>query len=170
MQDIASKGLSLLYELGSDEIKSALVEGLVSTLSDGKAAATQKYTQDSDDKVFEPGALGKTKEGAGESLLVPCYSYVPGLSTYKELCSIASDLNKPDLIYKFMQLAKHNALWSSRRGAAFGFSRIAKLAHEQIKPHLGVLVPRLFRSICSFFLFFESPGSSSTPAMTCRRR
>ena len=36
---------------------------------------------------------------------------MPGLSTYKELCAIASDMNKPDLIYKFMQLAKHNSMW-----------------------------------------------------------
>lgn len=38
-----------------------------------------------------------------------------GLSTYKELCSLASDLNKPDLIYKFMHLANHNALWNSKK-------------------------------------------------------
>ena len=37
------------------------------------------------------------------------------LSTYKELCSIASDLNQPDLIYKFMHLASHNAMWNSRK-------------------------------------------------------
>ena len=37
---------------------------------------------------------------------------MPGLSTYKELCAIASDMNKPDLIYKFMQLAKHNSMWT----------------------------------------------------------
>ena len=86
-----------------------------------------------------------------------------GLSTYRELCAIASDKNKPDLIYKFMQLAKHNAVWtsvlhvvaaahntsSSRRGAAFGFSRIARLAHEQLQPHLAVLIPRLYRCYCT---------------------
>ena len=37
------------------------------------------------------------------------------LSTYKELCSLASDLNKPELVYKFMHLANHNALWNSRK-------------------------------------------------------
>lgn len=42
-----------------------------------------------------------------------------GLSTYKELCSIASDLNQPDLIYKFMHLANHNALWNSRKVGSF---------------------------------------------------
>ena len=38
-----------------------------------------------------------------------------GLSTYKELCAIASDLNQPDLIYKFMHLANHNATWNTRK-------------------------------------------------------
>lgn len=66
LQDIASKGLSLLYELGNDETKRILVDGLVGTLSDGKVAA-QKFTQDSDDKVFEPGTLGTTKDGLGPS-------------------------------------------------------------------------------------------------------
>jgi len=37
------------------------------------------------------------------------------LSTYKELCSLASDLNQPDLVYKFMALANHNALWNSKK-------------------------------------------------------
>ena len=38
-----------------------------------------------------------------------------GLSTYKELCSLASDLNKPDLVYKFMSLANHHAIWNSKK-------------------------------------------------------
>lgn len=37
------------------------------------------------------------------------------LSTYRELCSLASDLNQPDLVYKFMNLANHNAVWNSRK-------------------------------------------------------
>ena len=41
--------------------------------------------------------------------------YRSSLSTYKELCAIANDLNQPDLIYKFMHLANHNAMWNSRR-------------------------------------------------------
>lgn len=38
------------------------------------------------------------------------------LSTYKELCSLASDLNQPDLLYKFMHLAHHNSVWNSKKG------------------------------------------------------
>eukprot|EP00058_Branchiostoma_floridae_P021365 XP_002606855.1 hypothetical protein BRAFLDRAFT_91624 [Branchiostoma floridae] len=41
------------------------------------------------------------------------------MSTYKELCSLASDLNQPDLIYKFMNLANHNAMWNSKKVSKF---------------------------------------------------
>lgn len=67
------------------------------------------------------------------------------LTTYKEICSLASDLNKPDLIFKFMHLANHNAIWNSKKGAAFGFSTIASKAGEQIAPHLPKIIPRLYR-------------------------
>lgn len=69
------------------------------------------------------------------------------LSTYNELCSLASDLNQPDLVYKFMQLSNHNAAWNSRRGAAFGFSSIAARAGQALTPHLGKIVPKLYRSV-----------------------
>lgn len=45
-----------------------------------------------------------------------------GLSTYKELCSIANELNQPDLIYKFMHLANHHAMWNSRKVAGDFYS------------------------------------------------
>ena len=37
------------------------------------------------------------------------------MSTYKELCSIANDLNQPDLIYKFLHLANHHATWNTKK-------------------------------------------------------
>ncbi len=46
------------------------------------------------------------------------------LTTYKELCSLASDLNQPDLIYKFMHLANHNALWNSKKVSVYHSSAI----------------------------------------------
>merc|ERR1719509_653959 len=67
------------------------------------------------------------------------------LSTYRELCSLASDMNQPDLVYKFMHLANYNAMWNSRRGAAFGFGTIASKAGEQLEPHLPKIIPKLYR-------------------------
>lgn len=67
------------------------------------------------------------------------------ITTYKELCSLASDLNQPEMIYQFMQLANHNAAWNSKLGAAFGLQSISKAAKEQMQPYLGKIVPRLYR-------------------------
>lgn len=71
--------------------------------------------------------------------------YSANLTTYKELCSLASDLNKPDLIYQFMHLANHNSIWNSKKGAAFGFSSIAEKCGEHLKPHLHKIIPKLYR-------------------------
>lgn len=128
-QDIASKGLGLVYDVCSPQQKDELVAELVDTLMTGKRSK-QEVTGES--KIFEQGSIGKTPDGGS-------------LSTYKELCSMANDLNQPDLIYKFMHLANHNAMWNSKKGAAFGFSTIAAQAGEQLAPYLSKLVPRLYR-------------------------
>lgn len=69
------------------------------------------------------------------------------ISTYKEICSIAEDLKDPQLVYKFMNLASHNALWNSKKGAAFAAQALtSKLGGENLlKPHLEKLVPKLYR-------------------------
>uniref|UniRef100_A0A4W4F4J8 Ecm29 proteasome adaptor and scaffold n=1 Tax=Electrophorus electricus TaxID=8005 RepID=A0A4W4F4J8_ELEEL len=128
-QDVASKGLGLVYELGGEQDQQELVSTLVETLMTGKRT---KHTVSENTEVFQGDALGKAPDGQN-------------LSTYKELCSLASDLNQPDLIYKFMNLANHHAMWNSRKGAAFGFNIIAAKAGEQLAPFLPQLVPRLYR-------------------------
>ncbi|MBN3306147.1 ECM29 protein, partial [Amia calva] len=128
-QDVASKGLGLVYELGTEQDQQELVSTLVETLMTGKRV---KHAVSEDTEVFQGGSLGKTPDGQT-------------LSTYKELCALASDLNQPDLVYKFMNLANHHAMWNSRKGAAFGFNMIAAKAGEQLAPYLSQLVPRLYR-------------------------
>lgn len=128
-QDVASKGLGLVYEMGGEKDQQELVSTLVETLMTGKRV---KHAVSHDTEVFQGEDMGKTPDGHG-------------LSTYKELCSLASDLNQPDLVYKFMNLANHHAMWNSRKGAAFGFHMIAAKAGEQLAPFLPQLVPRLYR-------------------------
>ncbi|XP_043971020.1 proteasome adapter and scaffold protein ECM29 [Gambusia affinis] len=128
-QDVASKGLGLVYEMGDEADQQELVSTLVETLMTGKRV---KHAVSEDTEVFQGEDLGKTPDGQS-------------LSTYKELCSLASDLNQPDLVYKFMNLANHHAMWNSRKGAAFGFHMIATKAGEQLAPFLPQLVPRLYR-------------------------
>lgn len=85
-----------------------------------------------DTEVFQEGSIGGNLSGGK-------------LSTYKELCSLANEMGQPDLVYKFMDLANHQASLNSKRGAAFGFSKIAKLAGDALQPYLRQLVPRLVR-------------------------
>ncbi|XP_075231899.1 proteasome adapter and scaffold protein ECM29 [Lycorma delicatula] len=129
VQDAASKGLALVYENGNEEMRSELIKMLVDQLTLGRRTVAQ-VTQDTE--LFEKGALGTTPSGGN-------------LSTYRELCSLASELNQPDLIYKFMHLANHNAAWTSKMGAAFGFSSIAAAAGEQLITHKSKIIPKLYR-------------------------
>ncbi|KAL9260866.1 Proteasome adapter and scaffold protein ECM29-like protein [Drosera capensis] len=130
-QELASQGMSIVYELGDDSMKKNLVNVLVSTLTgSGKRKRAVKLAEDTE--VFQEGTIGESP-GGGK------------LSTYKELCSLATEMGQPDLIYKFMDLANYQASLNSKRGAAFGFSRIAKHAGDVLQPHLRSLIPRLVR-------------------------
>ncbi|KAF6155314.1 hypothetical protein GIB67_019840 [Kingdonia uniflora] len=130
-QELASQGMSIVYELGDESTKKDLVSALVTTLTgSGKRKRAIKLMEDSE--VFQEGAIGESLSGGK-------------LSTYKELCGLANEMGQPDLIYKFMDLANYQASLNSKRGAAFGFSKIAKQAGDALQPHLRLLIPRLVR-------------------------
>ncbi|KAJ0102382.1 hypothetical protein Patl1_05580 [Pistacia atlantica] len=130
-QELASQGMSIVYELGDASMKKNLVDAFVTTLTgSGKRKRAIKLVEDSE--VFQEGAVGESPSGGK-------------LSTYKELCSLANEMGQPDLIYKFMDLANYQASLNSKRGAAFGFSKIAKQAGDALQPHLCSLIPRLVR-------------------------
>ncbi|VDK56159.1 unnamed protein product, partial [Cylicostephanus goldi] len=113
IQDIASNGVGLIYELATAEQRKALVNDLMSNISEGKPFAAVKL--DSNSVVF-----GKEQNITGPDGVCP-YSddtvlwFRQQLSTYKELCSLATDLNQPDLVYKFMNLARHNSVWNTKK-------------------------------------------------------
>lgn len=130
-QELASHGMSIVYEIGDAAMKENLVNALVSTLTgSGKRKRAIKLVEDSE--VFQEGTIGENLSGGK-------------LSTYKELCSLANEMGQPDLIYKFMDLANYQASLNSKRGAAFGFSKIAKQAGDALTPYLRSLIPRLVR-------------------------
>ena len=129
VQDAASKGLGLVYENCSEDLRDKMVQSLLSTLMEGQKTVGT-VTQDT--QLFGDKEMGRTPTGEN-------------LSTYRELCSLASDLNQPDLVYKFMHLANYNAMWNSRKGAAFGFGTIAAKAGQQLEPHLPKIIPKLYR-------------------------
>lgn len=130
-QELASQGMSIVYDLGDTSMKKNLVDALVTTLTgSGKRKRAIKLVEDSE--VFQEGTIGESLSGGK-------------LSTYKELCNLANEMGQPDLIYKFMDLANYQASLNSKRGAAFGFSKIAKQAGDALQPHLRLLIPRLVR-------------------------
>jgi proteasome component ECM29 len=60
VQDLASKGLGLVYEASSEEEQKELVQNLLDQLSSGKKSV-QKVNQDT--KLFEEGQLGTSPTG-----------------------------------------------------------------------------------------------------------
>ncbi|KAF9430239.1 hypothetical protein BGZ94_007776 [Podila epigama] len=141
-QEVASKGIGLVYDLGDQSMRAQLVDSLVGMFGDRKTA--QKVTGETE--LFDGNALGQAPDGSS-------------LSTYQSILSLASDMNQPELVYKFMHLASHNSMWQSRKGAAFGFSSIVSQAEAELKPHLVTLIPRLYR-------FQYDPNPKVNEAMT----
>ncbi|XP_058066629.1 proteasome-associated protein ECM29 homolog [Anopheles bellator] len=127
VQDVASRALGIVYALSGSVHQKEMTELLMDQLIGGRRDV-RKVADDT--KLFEEDFLGKTPTGAK-------------MSTYKELCNLASDLNKPDVLYEFLQIANHNATWNSRLGSAFGLQAVSKSA--TLEPYLGKIAPRLFR-------------------------
>ncbi|KAG2487332.1 hypothetical protein HYH03_014048 [Edaphochlamys debaryana] len=158
-QEMASRGVSLVYRLGDEKVREQLVGSLVAVLQGGGAGggAGRPVKLTGDTQIFEEGALGSAPGGGsggagGSSSSSTSAGSGGGLSTYKELCALATDLGQPDLIYRFMDLAHHAAALNSKRGAAFGFAGIARMAAQgggapgaALTKHLAALVPKLFR-------------------------
>lgn len=60
---------------------------------------------------------------------------------------MCNDMGRPELVYRFMDIAGHNALWNSRRGAALVGEALANSSHaaELLKPHFDSLFPKLYQ-------------------------
>ncbi|OAA76768.1 proteasome component [Akanthomyces lecanii RCEF 1005] len=123
VQETASRGLSLVYERGDADLKSALVKDLVSAFT---GSSTQLKVEE-DTELFEPGAL-PTGEGSS-------------ITSYKDIVSLANEVGDQRLVYKFMSLAANAATWSTRSAfGRFGLSSI--LSESEVDPKL---YPKLYR-------------------------
>lgn len=138
VRETASKGLSKVYELGNKDLKDDLVRDLISTFTGEKTTKAAETGLSAETELFEPGAL-PTGEGAS-------------VSTYGDIMSLASEVGDPSLVYKFMTLAKHNSIWSTRAafGGKFGLSTILASAEVAENPKI---YPKLFR-----YRFDPNPG------------
>ena len=96
VQEVAGKGLALVYEAAAGESKRVLVESLVEALSTGRRRA-----------VGGIDVHGATHAGAALS--------EAGAGAYGEMCAVANDVGRPDLIYSFLSMASHHSAWTTRR-------------------------------------------------------
>lgn len=136
VQEAAAKGIVLVYELGDSATQNSLIDTLVSTLQSG----TKGFKMTEDAEIL-PGQAENAPAGSKAAS-----AGTPQVSTYKELLSLASEMNQPDLVYRFMNLSTHHAVWNSKKGAAFATKSLAAKAQERLKPQLPELVPKLFRA------------------------
>lgn len=103
MQEVAGKGLALVYEAADGDSRRALVDSLVDALSTGRRRAART------------GAGGVDVHGtshAGAALSEA------GAAAYGDMCAVANDVGRPDLIYSFLSMASHHAAWTTRRRVA----------------------------------------------------
>lgn len=135
MQQLASCGVALTFQMCPEEGQHDLVTTLVRSLTSGKAKSAATVPGDQG-TLLELGVTD-TADSSGNGTKS---------ATYKELCTLAQDMGQPELVYKFMDLAGHAALWNSRKGAALAGSALlgSDLAAEQLRPHLKTLLPRLY--------------------------
>ncbi|EER42677.1 proteasome component [Histoplasma capsulatum H143] len=131
VQETASRGLSLVYEMGNQDLKDDLVRDLVRSFTmEGSNLGGGKISTDTE--LFEPGAL-PTGEGS--------------VTTYKDIVGLASEVGDPSLVYRFMSLASNNAIWSSRAAfGSFGLSNV--LSDSSVNGYLAQnpkLYPKLYR-------------------------
>ncbi|BES99744.1 Proteasome-associated protein ECM29 homolog [Nesidiocoris tenuis] len=130
VQEGAGKGLALVYEATKDNrAKQEVLKAVVEQLTVGRKSAIKVSDETT---LFQEGELGESPTGGK-------------LSTYKELCQLASDLKQPDLIYKFMELANHNAVWNSKKGAAYTISSLMSKAGSMLEDHLPKILVKLYR-------------------------
>src|SRR5690606_544676 len=121
-QEVAGMGLACVYDIGNEQSKKALVDSLIDSLSGKSANKKQiKMTDDSTLLLFPEDMAEKTGPSGGGG--------IAGTS-YKELVDVATDIGKPDMIYKLMAVSNQNAVWNTRKAAAFSAVSIASIAGD----------------------------------------
>ena len=128
VQETGSRGLSLVYEMGDKPMREDLVRDLVQSFTGNTSRLGGSV--DEETELFEPGTL-PTEGGAS-------------VTTYKDIVSLANEVGDPSLVYRFMNMASSNAIWSSR--AAFGrFGLSSILADSDYLSTNKKFYPKLFR-------------------------
>ncbi|KIX07081.1 uncharacterized protein Z518_05058 [Rhinocladiella mackenziei CBS 650.93] len=128
VQETGSRGLSVVYERGDKQLQDDLVRDLVQTFTGSDAKMSGTVNEDT--QLFEAGAL-PTENGQS-------------VTTYKDIVRLATEMGDPSLVYRFMNLASNNAIWTSRAAfGRFGLGRV--LADSTYLTENKRFYPKLFR-------------------------
>lgn len=156
------QGLALLYDNATKADRSKLVNSLLDTFQTGKRegastgratappaeAATSTETSststaaNSDVSGIRSGSAARTGLAGTMSGPSGMGLTASGDTAYRELCDMATDMGQPDLIYRFLALASHNAMWHAKGGAAVGLSAfLNSSARSQVRNAVQISLP-----------------------------
>ena len=142
-QESASRGLTLVYEKGDRSLKDDLIRDLVGSFTGTGSGLAGTVSEDTE--LFDAGAL-PTGDGS--------------VTTYKDIMSLASEVGDSSLVYRFMSLASHDAIWSSR--AAFGRFGLSNILSDASTDGYLANNPKLYPAL---FRYRFDPNSNVRTAM-----
>ena len=142
-QESASRGLTLVYEKGDKVLKDDLIRDLVGSFTGTTSSLAGTVSEDTE--LFDAGAL-PTGEGS--------------VTTYKDIMSLASEVGDSSLVYRFMSLASHDAIWSSR--AAFGRFGLSNILSDASTDGYLANNPKLYSAL---FRYRFDPNTNVRNAM-----
>ncbi len=93
MQDLASKGLSLIYKLGDEAQRQLLVTSLSEAFS-GTSGPKKKEQDENQELLLDFNDSTATEQREK-------------LKTYRDLVRVAEELGQRDLIYQFLEVHRH---------------------------------------------------------------
>ena len=127
MVQLATDGISMTYSLGNSEERARLVASLSDLLQGGGTGPAGTRGMRPKDEAGAPA--NKIDPKVTPSTQVFDEHEAGGITTYKELCDMATELGRPELVYRFMDLAHHQKGSATSAGAALGLAEILRDAH-----------------------------------------
>jgi proteasome component ECM29 len=87
------------------------------------------------------------------------------LATYKDLCTLATSLERPQLLYALIDVATEATPHAARRGSLLGARASSSVAASRalLQAHASALLPKLYRGSCA-------PPLALAPCMLRTRR
>lgn len=124
MQTVAAKGIALVYDIAAESERRALSLQLQELLLSARSAASD------------------ISDGAASQ---PSYT-VTSDAAFKEICSIAAEVGRPELIPQLLALATSDKPWAGPvSGGLTVQAAVNRQAKVALQPAMGSLVPKLVR-------------------------